>query len=174
MAGVATGILERHGRLENVKCATMRRELMELDTQGSGLVPLKRFYSSPHSQKHSFEFAESVEYLEAIGALDKSSSSEHPQVRIANYVLGPSNCVAHGSYYSMCCMSECEVLMGELEGIVQAPAASAEDLINVIGNLSSSTVDAPRILPRALQQRLGSIAARSGGQVPLHGRLFAQ
>merc|ERR1719293_491428 len=71
-------------------------------------------------------------------------------------------------------MSECEVLMGKLEGIVQAPAASAEDLINVIGNLSSSTVDAPRILPGALQQRLGSIAARHGGQVPLHGRLFAQ
>merc|ERR1719413_92292 len=74
----------------------------------------------------------------------------------------------------MCCMSECEVLMGELEGIVQAPAASAEDLIDVVGKLSSSTVDAPRILPRALQERLRSIAARNGGQVLLHGRLFAQ
>merc|ERR1719356_1352691 len=148
MAGVATGILERHGRLENVKCALMRRDLMELDSQSSGLVPLKRFYSSPHSEKHSFRFTESVEYLEAIGALDRSSSSEHPQVRIANYVLGPSNCVAHGTYYSMCCMNECEVIMGELERMVQAPAASAEELIIVLGNLSSSTVDAPRILPR--------------------------
>merc|ERR1719437_152421 len=71
-------------------------------------------------------------------------------------------------------MNECDVLMGELESIFQAPAASAEDLLVVVGNLSSSTVDAPRILPEALQQRLGSIAARHGGQVPLHGRLFAQ
>merc|ERR1719437_4854 len=71
-------------------------------------------------------------------------------------------------------MNECDVLMGELESIFQAPAASAEDLLVVVGNLSSSTVDAPRILPQALQQRLGSIAARHGGAVPLHGRLFAQ
>merc|ERR1719229_1564836 len=142
----------------------MRQDLMELDKMGSGLVPLREFYSSAHSQNHTFRFFESVEYLDAIGALDRSSSSEHPQVRIANYVLGPSNCVAEGSYYSMCCMSECEVLMGELEGTVQAPAASAEDLINIIGNMSSSTVDAPRILPPGLQQRLRSIATRSGGQ----------
>merc|ERR1719437_155448 len=71
-------------------------------------------------------------------------------------------------------MNECDVLMGELESIFQAPAASAEDLLVVVGNLSSSTVDAPKILPRALQERLGSIAAKHGGQVPLHGRLFAQ
>merc|ERR1719229_358228 len=129
----------------------MRQDLMELDSQGSGLVPLKRFYSQPNAQKHNFSFRESVEYLDAIGALDRSSSSEHPQVRIANYVLGPSNCVAQGTYYSMCCMSECEVLVGELEGIIQAPAASVDELLGVVGNLSSSTVDAPRELPGALQ-----------------------
>merc|ERR1719188_2514297 len=136
---------------------------MDLDSQGSGLVPLKHFYSKDTPKHHSFEFFESLEYLDAIGALDRSSSSEHPQVRITNYVLGPSNCFAHGLYYSMCCMSECEVLMGELEGIFQAPAASSKELINVVSNLSTSTVDAPRRLPGFLQQRLESIAAMHGG-----------
>merc|ERR1712060_851145 len=78
MAKITTGILERFARIENAKCSLMRRDLMELDSQGSGLVPLKYFYSSDRATHHSFAFHESVEYLDAIGALDRSSSSEHP------------------------------------------------------------------------------------------------
>merc|ERR1719356_725964 len=55
-----------------------------------------------------------------------------------------------------------------------APTATPERLLEVISNMSSSTVDAPRPLPRVLKQRLHSIAATAGGQVALHGRLFLQ
>merc|ERR1712060_567744 len=47
-------------------------------------------------------------------------------------------------------------------------------LREVISNISSSTVDAPRAVPSHLQQRLHSVAATNGGQVALHGRLFLQ
>merc|ERR1719387_922085 len=97
-----------------------------------------------------------------------------PKVRIANYVAGPSNCIASSTYYSVCCLSDCESLRNELEGKIQAPLASPEHVAAVVGNLSSSTVDAPRDLPQALTDKLQTIADRHSGEVPLHGRLFTQ
>jgi len=75
---------------------------------------------------------------------------------------------------SLCCLNECEVLMGKIEGQVQAPTTTPEQLIGLVGNLSSSSVEAPRRLPTDLIRRLRAIGARSGGQVPLYGRLFAE
>merc|ERR1719474_1700961 len=49
---------------------------------------------------------------------------------------------------TLCCLNECESLMSEIEGRVQAPTATAE--------------------------QLRAIAEKRGGQVPLHGRLFAE
>merc|ERR1719356_266314 len=57
---------------------------------------------------------------------------------------------------------------------VQAPAAAPRDLLSFIGNLSSSSVDAPRSISSVLAERLHLIAARHDGMVPLHSRLFAQ
>jgi len=67
-------------------------------------------------------------------------------------------------------LSECEGLRNELEGKIQASVASPEALLSIV----SSSVAAPRELPVALQDKLQTIAARHGGEVPLHGRLFAQ
>merc|ERR1740121_1961931 len=44
----------------------------------------------------------------------------------------------------------------------------------VVSNLESDTVEAPRNLSSVQLSRLGAIAELHGGQVPLHGRLFAQ
>merc|ERR1719382_1252030 len=71
-------------------------------------------------------------------------------------------------------MNECESLMGEIMRHVQAPAADPHDLLSFIGNLSSSSVDAPRKMSFLLAERLHLIAERHGGMVPLHSRLFAQ
>merc|ERR1719343_1310281 len=64
--------------------------------------------------------------------------------------------------------------MAELEEQIRAPSASTESLAAFVGNLSSSTVEGPRQLPNALIRRLSDIATVHGGEVPLHGRLFAQ
>ena len=130
------------------------------------------FYVFCKVDNAKYQFSESVHYLQQIGALDESGWEK--QVRIANYLQGPSNCIASSSYYSICCLSECEVLLNELEAKVQAPAADPTHLLDLVGHLSSATVDAPRVLPESLAPRLQDIADHNQGQVPLHGRLFAE
>ena len=144
-------------------------ELVELDVDGDGRIPLQVFYGQQDNAK--YQFSESVQYLQEIGALDESGEKK---VRIANYLQGPSNCIASSSYYSICCLSECEGLVNELEAKVQAPAADPAYLLELVGHISSASVDAPRQLPFGLKRRLQDIADHNGGQVPLHGRLFAE
>merc|ERR1719382_322651 len=64
--------------------------------------------------------------------------------------------------------------MSEIWGSTMAPTAAPGRLLELISNISSSTMDAPSAVPSVLQQRLHSIAATNGGQVALHGRLFLQ
>jgi len=144
---------------------------MKLDADGTGRVPVSKFYSQPDTA--DYHFTESLDYLRQIGALDETGRGE-ARVRVANYMSGPSNCIASSSYYSVCCLSECEGLMNQLEAKVHAPTVAPERLLNMVMNLSSDTVSAPRQLPKAMQGRLHEIASRNDGEVPLHGRLFAQ
>merc|ERR1719171_44539 len=71
-------------------------------------------------------------------------------------------------------MNECEGLMNEIEHEIQAPTASPERLLGLVGNLSSSTIDGPRAFPSALKDKLYGIASHHEGEVPIHGRFFAQ
>lgn len=147
----------------------MKAALMDLTRESSGRVPLHVFHSQPESA--TYQFSESREYLRKIGALDESTGT--PEVRIVNYLLGPSNCVASSSYFSICCLNECELLMNEIERQVKAPTASPGQLLNLVSNMSSSSQE-PRELPASLKAKLASIADVNGGDVPLYGRLFAQ
>jgi hypothetical protein len=64
--------------------------------------------------------------------------------------------------------------MNELEGKVLAPTASPEQLLELVRNISSSSVDAPRSLPQDMIAKMHAISEHHEGEVPLHGRLFAQ
>mmetsp|Transcript_39113 Transcript_39113/g.118142 ORF Transcript_39113/g.118142 Transcript_39113/m.118142 type:complete len:277 (-) Transcript_39113:137-967(-) len=151
----------------------MKEDLMARAQHGNGLVPLAKFWSHEDRKSAMFSYVETKEHLRAIGALDETSG-RHPQVRVANYMLGPLNCGWFSSTMSRCCLNECEVLMREVEDHVRAPMVEPDVLISVASNLSTSSADAPRHLPSALLKRLHAIAAKRGGQVPLHGRLFAE
>jgi len=170
-AQIVESMAQGYGRVQKADCREMKTALMELDPSGSGRVTLGAFYAAPAGS--SYNFSESAKYLRDIGALDESLP-HNPRVRITNYLLGPSNCIASSTYYSVCCLSECEDLMSDLEGLVQAPTLPADRLLGLVSNLSSSSVEAPRQMPRALVDQLQVIADRHGGEVPLHGRLFAQ
>jgi len=156
---------EQYGKFQNHECREMKAHLVELDPEGLGQVPLGLFYGQPKGS--AYHFSESPDYLRSIGALDETSPS-NPKVIITNYVAAPSNCIASSSYYSVCCLSECSEMMAELEHLVGAPAASPQKLLASIGHLSD------KALPRGLLDKLHAIAARNDGEVPLHGRLFAQ
>eukprot|EP00930_Biecheleria_cincta_P028726 TRINITY_DN20034_c0_g1_i1.p1 TRINITY_DN20034_c0_g1~~TRINITY_DN20034_c0_g1_i1.p1 ORF type:complete len:590 (-),score=119.08 TRINITY_DN20034_c0_g1_i1:168-1853(-) len=170
-AEITEGLASGYGKWQNLECSQMKADLMDLYPDGKGLVPVSKFYSQPdHAAYH---FSESMEYLRTIGALDENLPGE-PRVRIANYMIGPSNCIASSTYYSVCCLNECESLMNELEAKVRKPAEEPGQLLDFVSNMSSSTVDGHRELSQALMRRLHDIASRHGGQVQLHSRLFAQ
>jgi len=96
-------------------------------------------------------------------------------VIIPNYVNAHTNCIASSGMFSVCCLSECEGLFGHLEREVAEPEATPERLLEIVANLPSATVQAPRVLPEILRSRLHDIAIHHGaGRVPLHGRLFTQ
>merc|ERR1719195_904725 len=64
--------------------------------------------------------------------------------------------------------------MDKVEHRFAAPSATPDDIANFIATLPSSTVSATRVLHPVLLARLNEIAQHHNGQVPLHGRLFAQ
>jgi len=168
---IMEGLARGYGKWQHSECQAMKKDLMQLDADGTGRVPMSKFYSQPDTA--DYHFTESLDYLKTIGALDETGGGE-AGVRIANYMAGPSNCIASSSYYSVCCLNECEGLMNQLEAKVHAPAAAPERLLSMVMNMSSDTVQAPRQLPKVMQDRLHEIASRNNGEVPLHGRLFSQ
>jgi len=160
-----------YAKWQNRECHQIKDVLVRADPEGSGHLLLTKFYGL--SDTTSYQFSESAEYLRMTGALDESVPN-HPRVRITNYLLSPSNCATASTYYSVCCISECNELMNEIESHVKAPNALPEQLLGFVSNLSSSTVDAPRRLSVALTDKLYRVAARHDGKVLIHGRLFAQ
>jgi hypothetical protein len=172
MSNVVEEIGERFGRFQDAECRQMKDSLVALGDHGIGRVALADFYR-PALTDNSFQFAESMDYLRELGALDETDPSS-PSVIVPNYVNAPANCIASSSFYSVCCLDECEQLMGHLESNIKAPEAPVATIADLVSQLSSSTVEAPRTLPQSLLERLDEVAAPHAGLVQLHGRMFGQ
>jgi hypothetical protein len=165
-------VADQYGRFQDGECRAMKNDLVALGDNGIGRVPLSEFYR-PALDGKSWQFMESVDYLRSLGALDETNP-DMPNVIVPNYVSSQSNCVVSTSYYSVCCIDECEGLMGQLEKEFVSPEASPSDIAARVADMSSSSVTAPRTLSAPLMQKLDQIAEDHHGTVPLHGRLFAQ
>jgi len=165
-------ISEQYGRFQDGECRAMKNDLIKLGDRNIGRVPLSEFYR-PALEGKSWQFMESVDYLRSLGALDETDPSL-PSVIVPNYVGSQSNCVVSTSYYSVCCIDECEGLTSQLEKEFASPEADPKEVLSVVAGLSSSTVTGPRDLSAPLIRRLEDIAEGHHGSVPLHGRLFAQ
>merc|ERR1719203_843222 len=159
------------GSFQDLECKTLKNRLIELEHQGTGRIRLSSFYSGGVSG--DWTFSESVKYLRNLGALDETDPKK-PTVMISNYVTSQANCLTASGFYSVCCFDECEGLLRHLEREIAAPSAEAKRIADLVAALHSDTVDAPRNLSAALVGRLDEISRHHGGQVPLHGRLFAQ
>jgi len=162
---------DRYGKWQNRECHDLKVSLLKMEDAGSGRVHLGTFYNS--ALNGNWQFSESIEYLRLLGALDESEPSRL-RVIIPNYVNAPSNCVASSRFYSVCCMDECDLLMKQLETKIAAPEATPSRTIQLVSNLASATVLAPRLLTPSLVQKLNDISVHHSGTVPLHSRLFAQ
>lgn len=164
---------ERFGRFQNQECLDLKKTLVGLEeSSGSGRVRLSDFYGSALNAGQ-WQFSESVEYLRQLGALDESDTS-NLRVIIPNYLNAPSNCIASSAYYGVCCIDECEEILGQVEREVQGPTAHPTQMASIIANLPSASVAAGRKLSASLMQRLTEIGDHHGNRIPIHGRLFAQ
>jgi len=170
-AKIVEEIGERYGRWQDVECHDLKGALMKMENPGTGRVPLKRFYGD--ALDGAWQFTESVEYLRELGALDETDP-DGKTVILSNYINSPSNCLASSSIYSVCCLNECEELMGHIEAAVGEPDGTRQKILEVVGNLPSNTESAPRQVSVELQTLLDDVASTHDGRVPLHGRLFAQ
>jgi len=164
-------VRDGYGRWQTSECGAMKNKLLALeDTRGTGRVSLAKFYSAPADDGMS---RESVAYLRQLGALDESDPSRL-RVIIPNYIVGPNNCAAASGLHTVCCINECEALLAEVEREIAAPMATPAEIIKVVSQIPSGTVDAPRNLTAVMLGRLEEVASHHGGKVPLHGRLFGQ
>merc|ERR1719502_1674315 len=144
IARVAERIGEQFGNFQNKECHQLKSALLKYEDRGSGRVRLPDFYRPAYgSENGAWQFQESAPYLKQLGALDESDP-ENQKVIIANYLGSQANCIASSSFYSVCCMDECESLLVHLENDIKAPEAKPERIISLVGSLPSSSVSVPR------------------------------
>jgi len=172
---VIAEIGERYGRFQDIECRQLKDWLVEVEDTGvggAGRVRISDFYGRALNDG-KWQFSETIDYLRQLGALDESDSS-NTRVIIPNYISGPSNCVASSAYYSVCCIDECEGILGQIEQNIAAPEALPSTITRLVAMIPSATMPSNRSLSPWLHHRLDEVAKHHGGMVPLHGRLFAQ
>merc|ERR1712176_1334626 len=86
-------------------------------------------------------YSEDKDYLREVGALDESDP-KLPKVIVPNYITSKANCIATSNLHAVCCINECENLMGHVERKIAAPTATPDRLAEVVAELGSSTVGA--------------------------------
>jgi len=164
--------VHRLGPFQNNECHLLKQRLLDMEVGGTGRVPLSVFYVDGVTRNGKMLMMESPDYLRSLGALDDNPAQ--PSVIIPNYMNSLANCVSHSGFYNLCCFNECEGLLRRLEEDIAAPSAAPARIVEVVSELSSDTVVAPRNMSSTLLSRLGEIASFHGGHVPLHGRMFSQ
>jgi len=167
---VAT-VNKQFGQFHEAQCQELTQGLAQMDPSISGRVPLGQFYAK--RTVGYWNLVESADYLRSLGAIDDSAGAGL-RVIIPNYAGSMSNCDAPSQFYSICCVSEGPSLLNQIEVSVQAPVARPQQILELVSNLPSSTIAAPRNLSSALVSALNDVAKAHDGQIPLHSRLFAQ
>jgi len=153
------------------QCQDIKASLVAMDSTTTGRVRLPDFYGA--NKGGEWRFGESEEYLRELGALDETSASRGKQVMIPNYMQAVSNCIVTRPHYLVCCLNECEEILGQVEAAVGAPVATEEEILAAVGDLTNGDDEDAKI-DDAMRDQLRRMAETQGGKVPLHGRLFAQ
>merc|ERR1719231_1226586 len=139
---IAETIGEQFGRFQDAECKGLKAALVKMEDRGTGRVRLSDFYKPAASGADgSWQFQESIGYLRQLGTLDESNADD-PRVMVANYLTSQANCIASSDYYSVCCIDECEDLMGHLEKSIAAPEAEPARILQLISSRPSSSVSA--------------------------------
>lgn len=163
---VVRRVVQDYGFFNDGECKKIKSSLLSMEDGRTGRVYLSDFYKA--GLNGAWEFNERVDYLRDLGALDESN--EEPKVIVPNYVSSWVNCLNPSQFYSVCCRNECEDLMQILEQKIAGPTAHPDKILAILKE--QPVVAAGTVLMR--RHRLDEIAHRHRGEVPIHGRLFAQ
>merc|ERR1719446_479727 len=110
VARVAERVGEQFGGFQDHECRQIKASLVAMEEAGTGRVRLSDFWRPAlNNPDGDWQFGESLSYLRQLGVLDESDA-QTPRVMIANYISSLSNCIASSSYYSVCCINECDGL----------------------------------------------------------------
>merc|ERR1719221_2465189 len=126
---VVEEIGSKFGRFQDLECQGMKWALLDMEEAETGRVLLSTFYAN--ALNGGWQFKESADYLRDLGALDESDP-KRPSVVIPNYLNGRSNCLAASSFYSVCCIDECEGIMVRLENQIASPYGSARQIAQIV------------------------------------------
>merc|ERR1719428_159240 len=149
--------LMRYSHRDLLQCSALKEHLVSLYKAGTGRVKLSDFYWSGSAS--SFNFEESKSYLQTLGVLDESSSWLGPQVLIANYVGGASNCIFDTQMYRVCCPNECELFLSRIEGGIEKDRATPQDIIEFVdSDPFFQQVDNAQNVSKTLKAKLVSIS----------------
>lgn len=170
MVEVVKVVGARHGRWQDYECRDMQKKLVGLGDHGAGCVDLADFYNATSHGNEQFQ--ENPDILREHGIIEESDPAL-PHVLVANYINSPTNCAGASSYYEICCINHCEEILAHFEGVVKAPMANTDQILDAVTTLPANKASKHTKMTRALLDKLNQIAARDGGMVPLHGRLFA-
>jgi hypothetical protein len=164
---MSEAVSEQFGPWSNHECHEMRDMLTKYDVHQTGRVRIADFYRS--TVEGAWQFLEPTQFLRQNGALDESSRYLGPQVIIANYIAGMSNCITSAPYYSICCLNDCDQVFQHIEALIPAPTAPVAKILEAVETMPS----APIIIEERKNQLI-EIADLHSGLVPIHGRLFSQ
>merc|ERR1719424_1405481 len=177
LTSIVRVVNEKYGDLKEKQCHALKSELLAVESEKVGRIRLSEFYKlslDAMLEKQSIsKFNEQQDYLQALGAIDDSDPKD-PYVIIPNYITSTPLCNPVSDYYTVCCQNQCDAFMGTLEGAIKNEFASPEELLRLVSQMASDTVEAPRNLSLDLTKRLHAIAVVHKGIVPLHGRAFSQ
>merc|ERR1719359_2015315 len=119
-----------------------------MDPTMTGRLSLSKFYTK--KAVGPWMLNESPEFLRQLGALDDSNSQSGPKLIISNYINSVSNCDNPSDYYSICCIQKCRDLLTHVEVSIKAPNATKEQILDIVNQMSSDSIDAPRNLSSTL------------------------
>eukprot|EP00441_Pelagodinium_beii_P022258 CAMPEP_0197674144 /NCGR_PEP_ID=MMETSP1338-20131121/82347_1 /TAXON_ID=43686 ORGANISM="Pelagodinium beii, Strain RCC1491" /NCGR_SAMPLE_ID=MMETSP1338 /ASSEMBLY_ACC=CAM_ASM_000754 /LENGTH=442 /DNA_ID=CAMNT_0043254489 /DNA_START=23 /DNA_END=1347 /DNA_ORIENTATION=- len=169
---IVTQMAGRYGQWQDIECRELKQTLLALESHCQGRVELGDFHGSALGDG-KWQFEESGDYLRQLGSLDETVK-EKPSVIVPNYIDSPSNYISTSETYAVVCFDECLPLLSSLEKAIGGPAASPKSIASHVKVLTTPSQREPRELPLYLLRHLDGIAKVHRGQVPLHGRLFAQ
>lgn len=165
-------VADRFAPFYESQCNELKNALVDIEEKRSGRVRLVDFYKAA-LEDGMYQFTETVETLRHYGVLDEADSA-NPRVIIPNYIGDQPNCVARTSFYSTCCPNTCEALLNRIETKLGKSEATPQEIVSAIEDPQAALETGFRGLTPWLRQRLEDLAMHHNGQIPFHGRLFAQ